>query len=442
MTDIDPLKLDRDVARSARAERAWLRTLRADVDRAAGEAWFEPTRYVTTRTTFSEVSSLPSGDPLRASLLRWMHRLALTRIARGAILDAARARQNATIQIEKPEPGSQSAGAIVRRVLVDTELPRARTWMEGLLRGPSPAWEAERYLQQARYEISGRLGVPDADAFSAYDASALRSEAEHFLRRTDDLASVLLGDAEDLPALMSKMVARDVPGVWPSRPDARWLFDRFQGSELLQGLSLDLGPTPSSLGVASFARALARFGAAYARSAVLGRAPFVISADASDAHPLRRGALFAALASNTLFLRRHIGLSRDDARQAARRLALTFLAALRLDAARATLDVTLVSPGVFAESMERVFCVPVPAPLAGILPRIEGRSRERFGASLLALKDEDELSSSFDEDWFRNPRGLHSLREVDAAPRPASVTGEMLKGQAERLAQKLELLAD
>src|SRR5258705_227690 len=121
MDELDPLRLDRDVARAARYERTWWRLLRGDAERAAADAWYEPVRYVTTRPTFAAVSELGAGDPRRDPLVRWIHRLALTRIAARPIVEAARLRQRTTIELEKPERGTTSAGDLVHRALADRE---------------------------------------------------------------------------------------------------------------------------------------------------------------------------------------------------------------------------------------------------------------------------------------------------------------------------------
>src|SRR5688572_3663192 len=169
MSELDLLKLDRDVARAARAERAWWRTLRVDAARAAEVAWYEPVRHVTTRSTFQEVASLPSSDPLRESLLAWIHRLSVTRIARGPILAVAKARQDATLRLEEPEPGLYSVRAIVRRVVADPERPRARAWLEALTRAPSPLLAHQKALRETTREITTRLGVTDPSSFLPFD---------------------------------------------------------------------------------------------------------------------------------------------------------------------------------------------------------------------------------------------------------------------------------
>ena len=442
MNELDLPTLDRDLARAARAERAFWRALRADASRAADEAWYEPVRHVTTRAIFQEVASLPAADPLRDALLAWIYRLAVARIARGPIIALAKARQDATVHLEVPETGSYSVGEVVRRVLAEPEPERgkARAWLEGLGASSSPVLAHEKRLREAVQEITARLGA-DPAGFAPFDRGLVVQEAEQLLRRTDDLATSLFARSEDLAGLAAQLVARDVPGVWPTKPDARWLYDQFQGLPLLQGLSVDLGPTPAPLGAASFARALARLGAAYARAAVLGGAPFALSSDPSEVHPFRRGALFASLAADAVFLRKHLGLSRDAAATASRALAVTFLAAVRLAAVGTTIDVTVASPSAIAEAVEHALKVPVLPELSGIFPRFAPRAAERLAAALLAHADLGELRSGFDDDWFRNPRGLLRLRELDAAPRAGKVPSASLHGSAEALARALETMA-
>jgi hypothetical protein len=440
VNELDPTTLDRDIARAARGERVFWRTLRVDADRAREHAWYEPVRHVTTRSTLHEAEALPIADPLREALLRWIHRLSLTRIARGPIIALAKARQDPTLLLEKPETGSYSVRAVVGRVIAETDRRKARAWLEGLEASLSPLLGHEKVLREATHEITTRLGV-DPGTLSPFDREVVAEEGQQLLRRTDHLATSLFAPAEDLAGLVGELVARDVPGVWPTKPDGRWLFEQFQGSPLLQGLAIDLGPTPAALGAASFARALARFGAAYARSAVLGRAPFATSSDPSELHPLRRGALFASLAADPIFLRKHLGLSREASSSSARALAVTFLASARLAAVGATIDVTSTSAAAIAEAVEDALKVSVSPALSSVLPRICLRAGERLAAMLLARGDAEEQKRAFDDDWFKNPRGLLRLRELDAAPRAFKAPDETLRGTAAPLAQALEAMA-
>jgi hypothetical protein len=435
---IDFRQLDKDIARAARAERAWLRTLRSDAKLAAAESWFEPVRYVTTRTTFQEIVELSKDDPLREPFLAWIHRLSLTRIAGAHLVQAALARQNATFNLDKPERGKFSARNLITRLLVANDAESARAWSHALEDAGPSVLAAERTLRQAELEIIGKLGAAELTLDSPYPREALSQEAARFTARTDDVTSSLFGDEKDIASVVQRVVARDVPGVWPTRSSARWLFEQFQSSEFLGGLALDLGPVPPTLGASSFARSLARFGAAYARAASSSKEMFVVAHDPTDAHPLRRGALFSSLLADPLYLRRQLGFSRAAAEKAARSLAGTFLAAARLCAARTTIDIALATAAETHELMEHAFKTRVSPDLSGILPRPCQRAPLRFAAMLLAADDREMLRAEFDEDWFRNPRALFYLRERDEAFRFARQPKELLEGAADRFARALE----
>jgi hypothetical protein len=438
MDELDPLKVDRDVARAARAERAWWRALRANADAAATDAWYEPLRYLTTRTTFLAVSEMPAADPRREPLLRWVHRLALTRIAGPAIVDAARARQRPSIELEVPERGAKSAKELVHLALADREPARRRAWLDGIRASAEAILAAEKRVRESQIEISTRLGVADASTLVPWDTSALLAEAETLLAKTSDLASTLFASHEDFSTLMGDLVARAVPGVWPRSPDARWLLETFRGTPLVAGLGLDLGPTPRSLGASSFARALARFGAAYARAAMLAGGAFVIASDPSDAHPLRRGALFGSLVVDPVFLRKKLGLSREAAARTARHVARAMLARVRLDAARTSHDFALAVPSRIEEWASDALRVHVAPMLAGVVPRPNARAPAGLTGALLAHGDRETLRERFDEDWFQNPQAHSYLREIDAAPHPLRLPKELLAGTAVRLARSLE----
>jgi hypothetical protein len=435
---IDFRRLDKDIARAAKAERAWLRMLRSDALQASSEAWFEPVRHVTTRTTFQEIAELSTSDPLRDPMLAWVQRLALTRICGAQLVHAAHVRQNATFQLDEPERGTFSARDLVAHLLVATDTEGARAWSRALEETGRAVLAAERALRQAELEIIGRLGAAELSLDSPYPRDALLQEATRFISRTDDVTSSAFGEEKDLATLVQRVLARDVPGVWPTRSNARWLLDQFQATEFLGGLALDLGPVPATLGASSFARSLARFGAAYARAAASRTEMFVIGHDPTDAHPLRRGALFASLLVDPLYLRRQLGFSRPAAEKAARALAGTLLAEARLCAARTTVDIALCAASEIHELMEHALKIRVSPELSGVLPRACRQAPLRFASMLLAGDDREMLRAEFDEDWFRNPRALFFLRERDEAYRFARQPKEILEGAAERLGRSVE----
>jgi hypothetical protein len=136
-----------------------------------------------------------------------------------------------------------------------------------------------------------------------------------------------------------------------------------------------------------------------------------------------------------------MGLSRDAAGATSRALAVTFLAALRLAAVGATIDVVSASAGAIAEALEDALQVPVAPELAAVFPRISLRSAERLVAMLLAHRDAAQQKSDFDDDWFRNPRGLLRLRELDATPRAPKLADDDWRGGVEPLVRALEAMA-
>jgi len=441
MNELDVIGLDRDVRRAAAQERAWLRKLRADAEGAATEAWFEPVRHVTTRTTFEAVAALPQGDPFREPLLRWIHRLALTRIAQPMLAHAAAARQARHTSLNLPDRGAHSAQDLVHRLLADREAGRRARWLDGLVDVAPSVLDAERHLREAQVEIGARLGAGDGSAFWPCEPEILRQAASELLAKTRDLAVSLLAPAGDLGALIGPLVARDVPGVWPGGSLLRWTVDTFRATPLLDGITLDLGPMPDVLGASSFVRAFARFGAAYARAAPATGPTFAHAHDPCELGALRRGALFASLFADAAFLRQKVELSPKAAGGAAFEVGRTLLAQVRLDAARALADLPRLRAAETEERIHEALQVNVPPGLPGLLPRPAPRAPFSLLAALLACADAEVLRDRFDEDWFRNPEALRHLRQTDAAPFEPKLPKDALAGAAARLAAWLESLA-
>ena len=315
-------------------------------------------------------------------------------------------------------------------------------WLAQLAEMAPAAASARHAEREVIREIAQRLGSVDDLGFP-YAREALAQTSTAWLERTSDLANVLLGRHEEFAGLIGHLVARDVPGAWPTRVSVRWLADQFRGTPLLEGLSLDMGPLPKTLGAASFVRALARFGAAYARVAVIapGRA-FAFTHEPWGAHPLRRGALFGSLVADPAFLQKQLGFSKDDARRTGRALAATLLAQTRLDAAQSLLDLASASAAAGQEAIEYALKVRVAEGLSAVLPKPAVLAPVRFAAALLAAGDRDDLRDRFDDDWFRNPRALFSLREFDAAPKTLEPPSkEPFAGAVDRMARYIEELA-
>ncbi len=409
------LALDRAVARADAATRRWGRRLRADVGAARSMDPFAGVRETSTRTMYVALATYPD-DPLAPGLARWVRRLALTRIAGGEIEAAAQARAALVVQVEHPEATTTSAGEVVRRVLGERAVGHREAWLSalGASRVAADVLSAEVKLDETLDEIGQRLGPGPEPTFA--EPGAVQAAASAWLRATADLASDRLGVAGSPAALVDLLLARRVPGSWPSRLDARRLAELIDDGQLLHGVEPDLGPLPPALGATSVARALARFGAAWSRAAGPRGALFSLARDPSDLRHLTRGALFASLVAHGPFVRERFGLSRDDARDAVRSVALAFVGSLRLEASRAHARAS--RPRDAADALHDAWRVPVDERAVGAFPRVERRAPTRLVAAWLALDDARALISTFDDDWYRNPRALRALREREGTPSP------------------------
>lgn len=439
MLPFDPLSLDRDLARGARAARAFCRDLRHDLARAEQEHPLEPVRWVAGKTTFEALAELPPSDPMRDALRRWVFALAIVRIAREPLLVASRSWHARTIRVERPEPALLDARDVVARLLRERSSDRRRLLLDALASDAPRIARAERDRDEAEGEIASRMGVGSLRAMRLpCDPEKVDELARLVLASTGDLARSTFSGGT-LADGIARVVARDVEGSWPVH-FARFVESAFAATPLAHGVPLDPGAFPAALGASSLARALARFGAAYARAAAPADAPFALAHDPTDVHPLRRGALFGALAADPTFLRRALGLSRDAARSASRALAATLLAAVRLEAARTLVGDARTGARDATDALAAALHLDVPLPLAHVLPRTEPRAPARLLAALLATGDRAAMIERFDEDWFRNPHGLRDLRERDGTLAPFTVDAVALREAPKALASSLEAL--
>lgn len=433
---IDTLALDRDIARGARAAQRFLESLRRNLPRAEEDHPLASVRWVAGKTTFDEVSRWPEGDPMREPFRRWVLYLALVRIAREPLLEAARA-WHAPHRVPEPEPTIASPRELVLRILRERVLAKRRAWIAALAREGGEVAAASKRRDEALAEIASRMGVEDPwSMWLPVPRARVQELAQAFLARTDELASQLLKGGE-VAQVLEVGLAREVRGSWPVNAD-RFLGEAFGRTELVRHLRLETGPMPELLGASSLVRALARFGRAYAEAAAPREAPFALAHDPVELHPRRRGALFGSLVADTVFLRRMLGASRDEARDSSRLVARSLLLALRWEAARALVFDARTSPTVVEEVFCRATAVPWPRPLAHVLPKSTPLALVRFLAALLAMRDRDEMVQRFDEDWFRNPHGLRHLREEDGTLGRSPVRPETLDETVSALASQLE----
>jgi hypothetical protein len=420
---IDPLRLDRAIAEAAKSLAAARRALR-EAAREGREADvgspLERHREVCTRSAWLELGEAPA-HPVLAAARPWVHALTIDRVSFALEVGAAEAWGRATVLVEGDGVPREelSPRALLRRVLADPIVARRRVYARALERGSGRIAELARHVAERRVEAHRRLGA-DADAIELpCDATALAEAARAVLDRTAELVDVGRYRGAGFEAPLVAALGRDATEGWPARLSARWLDETFRGTELTRGLAIELGPLPEPLGAASFARALADFGDAFAVAAAPRAAPFVLRRRPFDVRRARRAALFASLTTDPTFGRHALGLGRDRAREQARLVARALLLSLRLDATRVLLRGALASdPRAlahrFEEGTERALGVPFPPALAGVVPSIGPADAVRFVGSLLAATDALALRDGFDEDWFRSPHAALALRDEEA----------------------------
>ncbi|WP_437676408.1 hypothetical protein [Sorangium sp. So ce131] len=458
--DLDLIRLDREVARAARAWRAALGDVvrrgpapaAEDQDgpsaaeaRARLENPLDAFRRASSRTTYLELtgktpslgaelgiaSAAPSTvapDPtgLAAPLADWVYTLTLERVLWADRLRLAAAWHAPSITVDLPEPVRLSPYEARIRLLAEPTDAGRQTLADVLTRGSGAVADAARILVERKQEASRLLAEEGLRAIElpTDPPEAAIGAADVLLRRTE----AMLERASTWHDALGRAVGRDASSGWPARLGPRWIEELFRATKLTEGLAIDLGPLPRPLGAASFARALARFGAALSLASTRG--PFALARRPFDLRQARRAALFGGLVADPVFCARALGLGRGRALDQARATARSLLLSLRLDAARVGLvfhaggHVLLRAArdrsDLFQEATARALGAPIPGALAGVVPALEPDAAARLVGALLSARDRRDLIQRFDEDWFRNPRAAEALRDEDHAP-PAPV---------------------
>jgi hypothetical protein len=428
----EPLRFDREIARTARGAARFARRLEAGEDVSQSDP-FASTRLVTGRSAFQAVSELDPSDPLRASLLRWIYRLAEARINLPTILRVAAERRHVEHVVSNPERGRFTLSDVLRRGLAE---PRRReAWFESYLAQAETLGTAVAVRWERRKEVAARLGLPAPDAMDGVGADVYAA-AEHWLTRTDDAFGsvapssfgelVTLALAERAPCELSRHL---VPST---------VLDYFRETDLLRDVDLDPGPLPEPMAPTSIMRGLARVFASFVDATAPRNQPFVV---AHDPYGLRRrtsGALFATLPLGGAFARRSLGVDAAKLTDYERHLAGALLvhtraSALRVLVRRAAFEGRKTLREFFESGTERALGVPLPGEAAGAMLRLHDDELQRFAAMLLAASRAAEQRDEHDDDWYRNPRAIEQLRDEARFPPVSQTTDDALRDGADAL---------
>ncbi len=413
--DVEPLL--RDLARTLRLERDYRAALRREPEAAAGLDPYAPARWVSTRATFVALAEA-EHDPAAPALAAWAFALALGRVNRRAELVARLARHAPSVREDEPPPHLISIREAVQGFVAE-RAPARRVARLGAIAEAArgDAFAAAIELWGRRGEAAKRLGQSDPEGPLRPTDAPLDELATRALEATDGLWGELVRDAAGPAGALALGFGDDENVAWP-RLTVAWLRETFRGEAGWLDLhDFDPGPLPPVLTGASFLRVFARFGAHWADAAASRELPLPL---AHLPHGLARasaGALVAGLWLHPPFLTRAPGLGRAEAERARRALARAALCAFRLAAAR-----LLVRPAAlrgereaareaFRDAVGRALGREVPAALAFALPRLHLCDPARFLAFGEAARASTRLVEAYDDDWFRNPRALHALRD-------------------------------
>jgi hypothetical protein len=297
--------------------------------------------------------------------------------------------------------------------------------------------------ESRRREAAEGLGVPARCCREPAELDEKR--ANTFLAATEDEANEAL--AQGLRAVgrqrkgatwvdaLAVRRAADVAEGWPSALGPRWLAELSRGTELLDGLKIDVRVDAGRLaphadhnslslaqptGAWTFARALYALGVALRIHGRDAKAPFSTHVLPHDLRPFVMGEAFMALAVTPVFHGRARGVSRPKAEASARRLVATRLLERRHLALRVRLASELARGRrafleAFEEHAPRAFGVEVPRELAAFLGAPGPLGPAEDAARLAATEHGDILAQKlvevFDVDWWRNPKAASWVRE-------------------------------
>ncbi len=381
-----------------------------------------PFRTLTTRERFEQLSELPEGLPNGESLRRWQACLTIERVTWEDRALAEVARRETTHRVAGLGDLPWSVRSLVLEVLGTRDGARRSKIAQELVHvcGDASTW-AVRWAMR-RHAAAHHLGVGGLGWLEApVRDTALPHVAKRVLEATDDVMSASMGQAVGWQDVVAAGAAMDARHGWPAALTPRWFRSVFGGWKTLEGLRVDPGPLCDALCGASFARALARFGAAvYRGCAARAGGTFSLTHRPFDAATASYGTLFASLLTSVPFLKRHMGLGTDTAREQAQSMGRSLLVSLRIGAAQAAVAAA-AEPEAMVEShvttAAKAFGSSVPEEMVGVVPRYDPRAGARLCGALRGSTLERDLVDRFDEDWFDNPRAQEWLAGIDVAER-------------------------
>jgi hypothetical protein len=415
----NPIALSRSAQDLQKAWRTYCEQLaRAEID-PSGPFAYRPA--LTEREAFREIREAPLPEELKAAWLRWAFHLADARVngaAYAAIAEAYRVERHI---VEWTSPLHVTPRELLHRALTNAEertfffdaFSAKVTRVQGLV---FELWARRKELaRRAGFENSETIEDPGMDMVAV---------ATSLLERTRDLHRQIV--PLNIAGLLERALAREDDAGWPAQLNPRSLYRLLGDDAWLHGLPVTISRLPRAIAPSSFCRGLARVGANMVDAAAPASQPFVVAHDPNGLLRRTVGALLGSLPRSPLFLSRALDLSRSRAGGQIRHFAVASLIHVRLAALACLVRAKIRSEAQLTRTeydalSEDVIGFALPASLCGVLPRLHADSGQRLLGPLLCALWSDRLVAEYDEDWFRNPRGIAAVRErIDAVPETAS----------------------
>jgi hypothetical protein len=433
MPELEPLKLDQQIARAARAQRLWRAELRDGIMTGSCPLG---SSAAAQRTTLNELQRLDDpwiGLPLRRWMLRLLQEKACATELAGVELEF-RSRRHVIVE---PVRAELSLVQLLEHALLHAA--ETDVWLDHYLRAAHRLASACAALWRRRAELADELG---RDRLSALELPTvdLDKTAERWLVDSSDAYHSLA--PHGLGELLAAAQAIAASDGWPGRLTPRTVVGLIEDPGLLRGLRIEFTRVPRALGPTSYLRALAAFGGAWSEAALPAQMPFVLAHDPYHLHEHKFGAVFGLLPLLPEFIKMRLGLARSRARDHVRALAGAALIESRALALRVLLRAAaLHSESSLGEAFEhwtrRALGFRLDAPLAGAVFRLRFDDAQRLTGLMLAASLGQRLLETHDEDWFRNPRAIDELRTEASAPGAATVASEQLAQGARALLRSL-----
>lgn len=429
MSDLDFLRLDRDLRLTVRRWQTFQRDLRN------GEEAFDPfeaTRWVSTRETFLAASSAPD-DPVLAAARRWIYRLAEQRINQYTLLQIERGYRSTPFVFDEPEHNRLSLQQIFHQILLDD--PRRLSWVHTFARLSGDLSAAHLRVWERRREVAIRMGLTSPTEIEGC-CPDLEKHAEDWLNVTQRIWEVFRKPRYS--EYVNATLGKKADAGWPVRLTSDALLDWFRKGHLFTSLNLDPGPLPRAYGASSYLRGMARLGSAWVDATAPTNQPFVI---AHDPYGLKRrtyGAMFGLLLSTPAFLQQTLSLGKRDIHVHRQVLGLTLLAYSRAAALRILLrPLAQQGPRVLGSKIEDLTFHTLGFPLKlqnfGASLRLNVDDAQRFSGLFLGHTRLMQMIETHNDDFFRNPKAIDQLRSEAPRMPETETTSEAIEAGAAQL---------